>query len=67
MKKKHWIYLLGALGIGMMIFSQILRRGMPDAEVAITNLASSFMLMGGGLSIVVAIVMFLKNDEYDQW
>lgn len=68
MKKKHLPHLLLAVGIGMGIMSQIIRHGgLPDADVAITNLTSSFMLIGGCICAVVGIVTYFIKDDNEDW
>lgn len=64
--KKYLPYIFGGLGVFFIAFAMILRNGAPDAHEVITNLASTFMLVAGGICVVVGIVTFFIRDD-DQW
>jgi hypothetical protein len=62
--KKFLPFIIGGLGAFMIGFSVILRNGTPDADVAITNLVSTFMLVAGVICVLVGLVtFFLRHDE----
>lgn len=65
--KKYSPYIFGGLGLLLIGFSFFLRNGTPDADMAITNLASSFMVFAGGVCMIVALVTFLKRDDPEEW
>lgn len=65
--KKYSPYIFGCLGIFMIGFSFVLRNGTPDADMAITNLASSFMIFAGAVCLLVALVTFFKRDDPEEW
>ncbi len=63
--KKFLPFIIGGLGAFMVGFSMILRNGTPDADIVITNLVSTFMLVAGVICIVVGLVtFFLRHDEH---
>jgi hypothetical protein len=55
---------LGCIFVGV---SVLLKNGMPDAEVAITNITSMFMLIAGSICIVGGIVTHFLRHEEDVW
>ncbi|MBX9720731.1 MAG: hypothetical protein K2X81_05005 [Candidatus Obscuribacterales bacterium] len=62
--KKFLPFIIGGLGAFMIGFSVILRNGTPDADVVITNLVSTFMLVAGVICVLVGLVtFFLRHDE----
>ncbi len=65
---KKWlpasVVLLGVIFIGV---AMLLKNGMPDAEVAITNITSMFMLVAGAICIVGGIVTHFLRHEEDVW
>lgn len=60
-------YLFGGFGIAMIVFSVILRNGTADADLVITNLASSFMLCAGSVCLLVATVTFFRRHDHEEW
>lgn len=64
---KYLPYVFAGLGVFMIIFSMVLRNGMPDAHVVITNLTSSFMLIAGGICLVVGLVTFFLRHDDEVW
>lgn len=65
--KKYYPYIFGGLAVVLIVTSIVLRNGAPDVDLVITNLASTFMLFGGGLCVVVAVVAFFKRDDPEEW
>ena len=65
--KKYSPYIFGVLGLFLIGMSFFLRNGTAEADSAITNLASSFMIFGGGVCLLVALVTFLKRDDPEEW
>ena len=65
--KKYSPYIFAGLGLFLIGMSFFLRQGMADADAVITNLASSFMVFGGGVCLVVALITFLKRDDPEEW
>lgn len=56
------------LGLGFMVLAWFLRKGMPDAHTAITNVSSTFMFVAGIICIVGGLVVyFLRNEEEEPW
>jgi hypothetical protein len=60
-------YLFGGFGIVMIVFSVVLRNGTADADVVITNLASSFMLLAGSVCLLVGVVTFFRRHDHEEW
>lgn len=58
------VVLLGCIFIGV---SVLLKNGMADADVAITNITSMFMLVAGSICIVGGIVTHFLRHEEDVW
>ena len=65
--KKYSPYIFGVLALVLIVTSFILRNGSPDVDFVITNLASTFMLFGGGICVIVAVVAFFKRDDPEEW
>lgn len=65
--KKYSPFIFGGLGLLLIGMSFVLRNGTPEADSAITNLASSFMVFGGGVCLLVALITFLKRDDPEEW
>ncbi len=62
--KKFLPYLVGGLGLLFIGIAVVLRSGTADAETAITNVASTFMLIAGAICFLAGIVtFFLRHDE----
>jgi hypothetical protein len=65
---KKWLpFLIAGLGLFMVIISMVLRQGTADADIAITNVTSSFMLIGGSVCIVVGLVTYFLRHNDDVW
>lgn len=66
--KKYAPYIFGVIGLILIATSILLRNGTPDADMAITNLASSFMVFAGAICLLIGLVtFFLRHDETDVW
>lgn len=65
--KKVLPYLLTGLGLAFVIISMILRQGTADAHTAVTNVASSFMIIAGGICILAGLVTFFLRDDPEIW
>jgi hypothetical protein len=65
--KKYIPFIVGGLGIAFIVISLVLRNGTPDADVAITNVASTFMLVAGGICIVVGLVSYFLRHDHEIW
>lgn len=62
--KKYLPYLVGGLGLMFIGIAVILRSGTADADSAITNVASTFMLIAGAICFLAGVVtFFLRHDE----
>lgn len=62
--KKYLPYIFGGLGLLLLVSAMILRGGSADVHAVVTNLASTFMLVGGGICILIGLVtFFLRDDE----
>ena len=65
---KKWVpILVSGLGFFVIVIAMILRRGTPDADIAITNVTSSFMFIGGSICIVVGLVTYFLRHSEDIW
>lgn len=60
-------YIFGGFGVLMIVFSLVLRNGTADADVVITNLASTFMLVAGAVCLLVGVVTFFRRNDYEEW
>jgi len=65
--KRKAPYIFGGLGIVLVVTSFVLRNGTPDADDAITTLASMFMAVAGGVCVLVGIVTFFMRHEGEDW
>ncbi|HEY9678980.1 MAG TPA: hypothetical protein V6C76_13305 [Drouetiella sp.] len=65
--KKYLPAAVVLLGIIFIVIAVILKRGTPDAEAAITGIASMFMLIAGSILIVGGIVTHFLRHEDDVW
>lgn len=65
--KKMLPYIFGGMGLVLLASAYFLRSGSPDVHEAITNLASSFMLFGGGICIVVGLITFFLRNDDETW
>lgn len=65
---KKWLpFLIVGLGVMFILISMVLRNGMPDADVAITNITSMFMLVAGCICVVGGIVTFFLRHDPEVW
>lgn len=60
-------YLFGGFGIVMIVFSVFLRNGTADADVVITNLASTFMVFAGSVCLLVGMITFFRRHDHEEW
>jgi hypothetical protein len=60
-------YLFGGFGIAMIVFSVVLRNGTNDADLVITNLASSFMVFAGSVCLLVGVITFFRRHDQEEW
>lgn len=65
--KKFAHFLFGGLGLLLLIFAFFLRNGSPDADVVITNLASTFMMFAGAVCLLVGVVTFFRRHDHEEW
>ncbi len=62
--KKYLPYVVGGLGLMLLLIGMVLRNGTPDADELITNLSSTFMMLAGAICFLVGVVThFLRDDE----
>lgn len=62
--KKFLPFVVGGMGLVLLVVAMILKNGTPDAEAAITSLASIFMMLAGAVCVLVgALTFFLRDDE----
>jgi len=65
--KKFIPFIVVALGVAFILVSMFLRNGTEDAEAAITNVASTFMLFAGGVCVVGGCLIFFLRHDHDFW
>lgn len=62
--KQYLPFVVGGMGLILLVVAMILKNGTPDAEAAITSLASIFMMLAGAVCVLVgALTFFLRDDE----
>jgi hypothetical protein len=65
--RKYLPYLVGGVGLMFICIALVLRNGSPDAEAAITNVASTFMLTAGVICFIGGLVTFFLRDDETVW
>ena len=65
--KKYLPFVFGGLGLLLLVIAFVLRSGTADAEVVITNLASTFMMVAGAICVLVGLVTFFLRDDEQIW
>lgn len=67
MMKKYLPFVIGGLGLVFIALSMFLRNGVADTTTAITNLVSTFMMVGGVICIIAGLVTFFLRDDPEIW
>jgi hypothetical protein len=65
--RQYLPYLIGGLGLLFLGIAYFLRQGTGDANIAITNLASTFMGVAGAICLLGGIVTFFLRDDESIW
>lgn len=65
--KKKAPYIFGALGLTLIGISYFLGEGTPDADAAITKIASIFMVVAGSICIIIGVLTFFMRDHGEEW
>ncbi len=67
MPMKKWMPIaLAVIGLAFIGLSQVLQAE-TGAEAVITHIAGNILLVGGGISFVVALITFFLRDNEEIW
>ena len=65
--KKYLPFINVGLSITFAVIAIVLRNGTPDAEMPITNLASTFMFIGAAICFIVGLVTYFLRHDDEVW
>lgn len=65
--KQYLPFVIGGMGLLLLAVAFVLKNGTPDAEAAITSLASMFMMVAGSVCVIVGAVTFFLRDDETVW
>lgn len=65
--RKYLPYVVGGMGVVLLVIAMFLRNGTPDAEALITNLSSTFMMLAGAICFIVGVVTYFLRDDETVW